>query len=188
MVILSTLAAVYGALVYRWHGGWGKAPRGLKNLACSLPLTVVACYPLYGHFSLYWLIPIALISLTLGMAGKATGHGGGMDMGTGPKEPGKGRSPEKLEYLILWLNGKLPPAIYDYILMVIIGMAHASGAAFALAFINPYSALLLLGLCGIFKATSYLISIRFTKSTETGEVLSGLTIFGTTFKICTGAA
>jgi hypothetical protein len=171
--------ALLGGALSRWHGGGfvGGSPKMLKNFLWALPLAI-------GSYIATQSWMLSLIALVLCMFGKATGHGGGIDLGRNPKEPGAGRSPEKLEYLILWLHGRMPRYWYDALLLAIVGIAAVSGAILAMAFVNPVAALFV-AIGGAMKGLAYMIGWEFEKllvtvepddfnePTELGEFLAG---------------
>ncbi len=105
------ITALVGGILSRWHGGGfiGGSPKILKAFLWALPCAVCAGIALQTILSHWWqtVLSCALV-LVWSMVFKNTGHGGGMDLAHNPKEPGKGRTPEKLEYLILWLHGRMP--------------------------------------------------------------------------------
>lgn len=191
----------YGGIISRIHGGgfgfhW---PKTVKNLLWALPLAVVGCTALYRVDDFYplWyydhgrsvanaimLLSFAFITATC-LLGKATGHGGGMDLAHSDKEPGAGREPEKLEYMILWLHDKLPRFWYDALLLTIVGAAAVSGIAIILGMINVWAGLIVL-LGGALKSVAYILGWRFAvkmsvdldEPTEFGELLTGFAAYG----------
>lgn len=131
------VAAFIGAFLSRWHGGGfiSGSPKILKAFLWSLPFALAsgAAFYLDDHS---WLVTSAVTILVLVwcMVFKNTGHGGGMDLAHNEKEPGAGRKPEKLEYLILWLHGKMPQYWYDFLLLTIIGTFSTLAPAVAFGF------------------------------------------------------
>lgn len=193
--------ALLGAFMSRWHGGGfiGGSPKILKAFLWSLPFALVngAAWFIYPP-TLFWGIlwaTVAVVFLAVliwSMIFKNTGHGGGMDMAKSPKEPDGDtpetkRSPEKLEYLILWLHPKMPRYWYDALLLAVIGAFSTAGAVAGLAFINTGAAAIVLfgGAAG--KSLGYMIGhaakdaglldglpYEFDHATAIGESLAGL--------------
>ncbi len=129
-----------GAFTSRWHGGgWGKPPKLLAGVVWSVPFAVVA----YFATSQVW---AALIVFGLTLLFRQTGHGGAMDAGRSKKEPRAGREPEKLEHLILWLNGRIPARVYDALLNAVIGTSAVLPCAVAVSIASlPAGLVMLLG-------------------------------------------
>lgn len=202
MALFIIIFSLLGGVISRWHGGGfiGGSPKVLKNFVWAAPLAIgsmVAFAPIapaiYEMVNfIHAVMPLqafyaacGAIFLALCMIGKATGHGGGMDLGHNPKEPGKGRKPEKLEYLIIWLHGRIPQYWYDALLLSITGIAAMSGAALAMASVHPVAALIV-AFGGAMKGLAYMIGWEFEKllvtvepedfnePTEIGEFLTGL--------------
>lgn len=184
-------AAIYGGVLSRWHGGGfiSGSPKVLKNSLWAFPFASVSLLALHAAGVHGWpLYLAAAVSFALCLFGKATGHGGGMDLAHNPKEPGgnPSRKPEKLEYLILWLHGKMPQFWYDFLLLVIIGIASTSGAALCIGYVNPLAGLIV-ATGGAMKAVAYAIGWKlhdmfawpdnlpkdFDEPTEIGEFLTG---------------
>jgi len=178
------LVALYGTLVSRFHGGGfvGGFPKIIKNLLWSIPMTAM---PLLNGIPHWGFIVSALGMNTFG---KATGHGGGMDLATSHKEPNGGRDKERLEFLVYWAYDKLPRYWYDFSLLVVIGLASVSGAVLLLALTNPIGVIpALIG--GAMKSVAYAIGWKiypkgsgkgiphFTEATAIGEGLAGLFAF-----------
>ena len=169
------------AFVSRWHGGgFFKAPKVLKNAvwAGALTVPVVLAYgPLLG-FHAAW---PALVAFALCFAGKATGHGGGMDLGHSPKEPSNGRDLEKLEFIIFPLFDRIPRYWYDALLLALTGLAAVSGAVIALTPLNPIHGLILAA-AGLLKPLGYMIGWKNFPdnkngaATVTGEVMAGFLV------------
>lgn len=137
-MIIILLSSVIGALLSRWHGGgFGKPPKLLAAAVWSLPFAGVAQYAT----SQIW-VACAVFALT--MLFRQTGHGGAMDAGRSAKEPNAGRKPEKLEHLILWLNGRTPPRAYDGLLNAIIGCFAVLAASVAVCEASPYAGAVLM--------------------------------------------
>lgn len=184
-ITLLAFFAALGGLISRWHGGgFFKAAKVLKNAVWSLPFTYVAFIAHTG----YWAIACALLVFIASFAGKATGHGGGMDLGTNHKEPGAGRDPEKLEWFLVWAHDDLPRYWYDAALMTWIGFVGSLGAAIAIGVVNPWAGVVI-ALGGAMKGLAYMIGWRlegklssFPKDlkepTEIGEFLTGVFAFG----------
>lgn len=181
---MKRLLPIYLALVSRIHGGLIKAPKTVKNLLWAAPFGYVT-FEAYQSVSAVSAILAATFATAVCMAGKATGHGGGMDLATNPKEPYAGRKPEKLEHLIYWLHDDIPRYWYDALLLAIVGLVAVLGAVIPLAYINPIAALIL-AIGGMSKAVAYMIGWAvypsgegngvngFNESTQLGEFLTGL--------------
>lgn len=167
------LAMAIGGFVSRWHGGGfiPGSPKGLKNAIWALPFAVAT-----GLLASWWLAPIAFV---LCLAGKATGHGGGMDLGTWTKP----RKDEALEFIVKPLQGKIPEYWYDVIQMCLYGLAAVSGAVFCIAWFNPLAAGII-ALGGLMKGPAYMIGWAVDKPTDKieptaiGEFLTGVFAFG----------
>jgi hypothetical protein len=148
-MITVLLSSIVGAFLSRWHGGgFGKPPKLLAGAVWSLPFAGVA----YFATSQVW-AACAVFALTLLF--RQTGHGGAMDAGRSVKEPTAGRTPERLEYAILWLNGRIPARVYDAILNAVIGLFAVLSCAVAVSFAEPLAGALiaLAGLLG--RPTAY---------------------------------
>ena len=186
IAMLAVFAAL-GGLISRWHGGgFFKAPKVLINTIWSLPFAYVVYQAHAGYWAIVWAAVAVVFFLTF--AGKATGHGGGMDLGHNPKEPGEGRDPEKLEWFLIWAHDDLPRYWYDVALMVLIGFAGSVGAAVAVGLVNPFAGIVIAA-GGALKGPAYMIGWRvfpkgqgeghkeFDEATELGEFLSGVFAF-----------
>ena len=158
------VAGLIGGFMSRWHGGgWIKgSPKILKAFLWSLPFTLASCAAFYldGRGWIATSIATALV-LAGCMVFKNTGHGGGMDLAHNQKEPDgvapNKREPEKLEYLILWLHGKMPQYWYDALLLLIIGTASTLLPAIAIGMVNVWTGLIILA-SGMFgKPLGYMI-------------------------------
>jgi len=199
------LTAVIGALLSRWHGGGfiSGSPKLLKAFLWSAPFAG-ATFAAWKHDHhgqglaldfefVHTMIcaGVALIVLLACMVFKNTGHGGGMDLAHSKKEPGAGRTPEKLEYLILWLHKLMPRYRYDLLLLAIIGGFSTLFPAIAFGFVDILAAIPILagGLIG--KPLGYAIGWKLhdigiveklpdelDEATEVGEFLTGLFAFG----------
>lgn len=183
--------ALIGAALSRWHGGGfiGGSPKILKAFLWALPFAGCAGFAHHSGSSVWWATALWCAGvLAWSMVFKNTGHGGGMDLGHSEKEPGAGRTPEKLEYLILWLrklfHGKHSYG-YDLLLLTVIGLFSVAGAALAVGWVNPLAgAIITLG--GLGKPAGYAVGWRvypegqgngwkeLNEATEIGEALTGL--------------
>ncbi len=188
-------------IVFSLMGGWlsrmcggapPKLPWGLDQWFYAMPYMLIGL-PALGAIAAamelnsrtrkyaYAILPVTYFSA---VTGKRTGHGGGLDMGNSDKEPGDGRDPEKLEYLILWLHDKMPRYWYDALLMAITGVAVTIPAGIVVSFLNPGMGVFL-ALSGLSKAPAYMIGwtvypIGFgrgiphlNEATAVGEFLTG---------------
>jgi len=161
-----------GAYLSAWHGG--NAPpkiktKFIKNLAWAFPAALLG-----GAI-------LALPGYVLGLLNmlKSTGHGAFMDLGTNPKEPGKGRLIEKVEYLIYpWLFNRAPRYLYDAVGLALTGLLSVSGSTVVYATVC-WPAAVVQAFGGIMKAPAYCIGwVLFPnpaddRNTRTGEILSG---------------
>jgi len=185
-------SALIGGFLSRWHGGGfiSGSPKLLKAFLWSAPFALVSGYALYAD-DRSWELTGGLTALVLGgcMLFKNTGHGGGMDLATSPKEPNgnPSREPEKLEYTILWLHGKMPQYWYDALLLCIIGTASTFIPAAVIGITDPLSGIVTLlgGMLG--KPLGYMIGhalkdtgliddlpYDLNHATAIGELISGL--------------
>lgn len=189
-VIAVILTAVIGGFMSRWHGGGfiKGSPKLLKAFLWSLPFALAsgAAFYLDDHS---WTVTGIVTALVLAgcMVFKNTGHGGGMDLAHNSKEPDAGREPEKLEYLILWLHGKMPQYWYDALLLCIIGTASTLLPAIVIGIVNPLAGVIVLagGMFG--KPVGYMIGhglkdaglleglpYDINHATAVGELLTGV--------------
>lgn len=165
-MIISTLAfTAAGAALYRWRGMASSKkkyfPRPFNQLAFALPYALV-CTPPY--VDTWWVFPIVLL---LTWAAVLTGHGGWMDLGSWKEE----REPERMEFLISWLRGKISERTYDIIGMALNGVLITAPAGITLG--NP-----ILALSGALKAPAYIIGWRLKWGTAGGEWLTGGLLWG----------
>lgn len=175
---IAAATAVIGAFLSRWHGGGfiGGSPKLLKAFLWALPMAAAtgAAYHYDGHS---WTVTaiVSFLVLAACMVFKNTGHGGGMDMAHSEKEPGAGRTPEKLEYLILWLHGRMPRYWYDALLLSVIGTFSTLAPAIALGCINPWAGIVALAGGTLGKPLGYMIGWKTDEdhATEIGEALTG---------------
>jgi len=191
------LTAVIGGFMSRWHGGGfiSGSPKILKAFLWSSPFTLAsgAAFYLDGHS---WTVTGIVAALVLAgcMVFKNTGHGGGMDLAHNSKEPvgpNPTREPEKLEYLILWLHGKMPQYWYDALLLCIIGTASTLLPALAIGYVNPWAGLVVAAGGTIGKPLGYMIGhalkdagliddlpYDINHATAVGELLTGVIAYG----------
>lgn len=174
----------------RWHGGGfiKGSPKILKAFLWSLPFALAsgAAFHLDGHS---WTVTGIVAALVLAgcMVFKNTGHGGGMDLAHNSKEPDAGRESEKLEYLILWLHGKMPQYWYDALLLCIIGTASTLLPAIAIGIVNPWAGLVCAAGGTFGKPVGYMIGHKLADegllkdlpydinhATAVGELLTGV--------------
>lgn len=190
-------------LLFGLIGGWlsrmcgGAPPKlyfGVDQFLYAYPYALVASYFLISLPS--YLFPAAFsVAYIAAIVGKRTGHGGGMDLGHSPEEPGQGRTPEKLEYLILGLHGRIDQYWYDALLLAITGMAVTLVPGLILMVADPFWGAVV-AVSGITKAHAYLIGWciypngggrgipHLNKATAIGEFLTGFmgyTILGLAF-------
>lgn len=121
----------------------------------------------------------AVAAYLAAVLGKRTGHGGGLDLGrwAGPRET------EKLEYLIVWLRGRIPEYWYDVLIMAITGLSVSLVAGIVTG--NIWIAL-----SGLLKAPAYMIGWavypnghgkgipHLNEATAIGEFLTGFFCVG----------
>lgn len=157
-MILILISGLIGGLISRWHGGGFnlKSSKTLKNIVWAAPFALCSVFPLLQYTNIFVAGLIEAMTLLLCLSGKATGHGGGMDLGHSTKEPYAGRKPEKLEYLILWLHGKISQYHYDAILLAIIGFAAVSGGVLVFGYLNIWAGFII-AVGGLLKSFSYMI-------------------------------
>ena len=184
------LTAIIGSFMSRWHGGGfiSGSPKLLKAFLWSLPFAAATGAAFYFDGRSWTVIGIVAALVLAGcMVFKNTGHGGGMDLAHNSKEPGAGREPEKLEYLILWMHGKVPQYWYDFTLLAIIGTASTLLPAVAIGIINPLAGIIVLAGGTLGKSCGYAIGWKladagwlddlpydFNHATAVGEALTGL--------------
>lgn len=136
-VALKVLITLVWGWVSRMCGGAPpKLPWGLDQWLYALPYLVV-CLPSWWSIAAY-----------LGaVLGKRMGHGRGMSL----REPMKpGSKPEKIEFLILWLQPHLPVYWYKVLILALTGLAVSLVAGIVTH--NP-----VLALSGLLKAPGYMI-------------------------------
>lgn len=187
------ITAAIGGFLSRWHGGGfiKGSPKILKAFSWSLPfaLASAAAFYLDDHS---WTVTGIVSALVLAgcMVFKNTGHGGGMDLAESDKEPGNGREPEKLEYLILWLHGRMPQYWYDALLLCIIGTASTLLPAIVIGLVNPWAGLVVAAGGTIGKPLGYMtghalkdaglldgLPYDFNHATAVGELLTGVAAY-----------
>lgn len=149
-IILGTISA--------WHGGriHGGDPKAVKNFAWALAVSVpigIFCPPLTLVF-----FPLCLL--------KAMGHGRVWR----PDLPlDTSKEPEKIEYIIRGLHGRVSDFWYKVIAMALVGLAAVSGAVIAFAIASP-----LAGLCvavgGLCKGLN---AVLFKEDTAVREYADG---------------
>lgn len=182
---MNLLIPFIGAFISRWHGGGliHGTPKAIKALVWSFPFALVVYLNTgAGDTKSIMYSAFTLISC---MVFKNTGHGGGMDLGYNPKEPNAGRKPEKIEYLILWLHGRIPTYWYDFTLLAIIGLFSTIAPSIVIGMDNLLLGMII-ALSGAFKAVAYAIGWKlldmgkiqhlpynFNHATAIGELLTG---------------
>lgn len=191
MYIICLLLPFLGGFISRWHGGGfvSGSPKILKNAIWAVAFASSSIYALSLNTNLLAAILIGAIAGGVCLLGKASGHGGGMDLAHNSKEPGKGRKPEKVEYLILWLHGKINQYTYDAILLAMSGLFAVLGAVIAIGYYSPIAGIIL-ALGGLSKSAAYMIGWgidsedlmefggkNFNEPTEIGEFLTGFFAF-----------
>lgn len=160
--ILFILPALGGTLS-AWHGGQikGGSNKTLKNFLWALPFLICALV----------FLPFSLINfLCMGNMLKATGHGRGFRL----KEPMKiGAEREKVEYLIWYLEGRIPLYWYKVLIMCLAGLAAVLCSAIVFGLYNPLAgAIIALG--GLLKGLNAII---FDLNTVSREYADGVTAY-----------
>jgi hypothetical protein len=170
-----------GAYLYRLRGG-GPGPN-LPRPLDQLLFSAFPCILLPGLSRLEgaiepgfiwwpWLLGWVICSL-IAVAVECTGHGGFMDLGTNPKEPGAGRTKERLEFLIYPLYDKLPRYWYDALGLALTGFAVTLLPGIYVAVAGHVLAGVLLALSGLLKTPGYMLGRWVFGNTEAGEWISG---------------
>jgi hypothetical protein len=181
------LFSIFGGILSRFHGGGfkGGVNKSLKNILWAAPIalcTVFVLLPFTNYF-----VTTLLFAMVLGLcvAGKATGHGGFMDLGRTTKID----KDERLEFLIKPLQLKIPEYWYDFTGLALVGFAAVSGAVIAIAAFNPLAALII-AVGGMFKSVAYAIGWiiypkgigkgiqHLNEATAVGEFLTGVFAYG----------
>lgn len=132
MFVLAILFILALSYLSRMCGGAPpKLPYGLDQWLYAIPFAVNAAVILTG-LPLWLEIILVATSYAGAFVGKRTGHGGGMDDARSEKEPGAGRTLEKVEYLIYpWLYKKVSRKLYDFVLVTLTGLAVTLASAIA---------------------------------------------------------
>ena len=151
-LILGTISA--------WHGGRivGGFNKTLKNVCWMLPFLITSL--VYNPIGFAQLFNIANIS-------KGIGHGRGLRL----HEPMEIDSdPEYVEFLIFWLQGRIPLYWYKVLIMALAGLVPVLGSVIAFGVHNPVAgAVIALG--GLFKGINAMI---FDLDTEVREYADGV--------------
>lgn len=177
-IIAVLLFCVTGGWVSRMAGGAKpKLPLGLDQWIYALPYGLI-CLP-----AGWW----ALAGYGGAFGGKRTGHGRGISLKEKMKESAE---PEKLEYLILWLEDKMSTYWYKVLVLAITGLAVSLAAGVVVAVTMDLFWGVFLALSGLSKAPAYMIGweiypegsdadptdSELDEATEIGELLTG--VFG----------
>lgn len=150
--------------------------KGYKNALWALPFGIATAviYPVGAA-----MVIAGPVSFAGGFL-KGVGHGAGMDLGTNLKEPDKGRTLEKVEYIIYpWLYNRVNRYSYDAVLMALAGLVAVIIPSLVIGWVNPVSGLLV-AVGGLCKGFAYMIGWKLfplpsdSRNTETGEFLTGL--------------
>ena len=149
---LITLSTALGALIYRWRG---------SDYAELLPhplVFVLFCAPFFylafKHYKWYWALPASVCTLLFCL----TGHGNFFYDTSGLGEP------ERIEYLIGWIQDSVSHDAYATLGWVIKGLGMTL----------PYIAISrLVGLSGLFMPVAYYASYIDGFSTEGAEWIIG---------------
>ncbi len=201
MVALLLIAfAVAGGWLSRMCGGAPpKLPWGLDQWLYAIPYFFI-CTPAAVSFmvaifadknfdkkpreKLYEFL-FLLLPYSAAFMGKRTGHGGGIDLGHNNKEPGAGREPERLEFIVEPLHGKISQYWYDALLLAVTGLAVTLVAGVIVCFVNVGAGLIIIA-SGPMKALAYMIGWaiyptgdgrgipHLDEATAIGEFLTGV--------------
>jgi hypothetical protein len=181
------LLSIYLGISSRIHGGGflKELPKQVRNFLWALPFAWVTGIVLNIHYGLWIAITGSILVTALCMLGKTLGHGNGIDLGHfKPKKPVK-YEPEKAEYPLLWLRGRIHDYWYDVILMAWFGLLSVLGASIAFGFVSIPAAIII-ALGGLMKGVAYMIGWavydegtgegleEFNEATEIGEFLTGV--------------
>lgn len=191
VIVMSVLLfALAGGWLSRMAGGGPpKLPWGLDQWLYGLPYALITL-PVtfaFGALALRWdercrkYIWVAILLPYAGaVAGKRTGHGGGIDAGTWTGE----RDDEALEFLIKPLHGKISEYWYDMMLLAVTGLVCTLIAGIMVMFVDVWGGLALM-LSGSTKAPAYMIGWwiyptgsgkgipHLNEATAIGEFLTG---------------
>lgn len=170
-----------------------KLPLGLDQWIYAAPYGIVVFLELLSTVgTLYDPYPwhvwyLSAFALLCAFLGKRTGHGGGIDLGRWNKD----RDPERLEFIIIRLRGRIPEYWYDVLLLSLTGLAVTLVPGILVAFVNPWG--VAIALSGILKGPSYMVGWKIypkgkgwgiphlNEATAIGEFLTGLTGWGFLF-------
>lgn len=167
-IALIIVWVLFFGFLYRWRGVSNQQVFGqpMRHPFIQIMFTFPAALLAYYHCAAYplpewfpgflWPWAAGLFAWTVALAGVVTGHGNGQDLGAAPR--GK---PEKLEYLILWLEPYMPPYWYDALLLLVIGVVTVLG----LFLVTMHPAYLLLGVAPPF---GYMIGRDIYNATREG--------------------
>lgn len=157
---LALIALAFGWVSRMCGGGPPKLPWVTDQLIYALPYAFIASPA--G--------PWAVLAYAGAVLGKLTGHGRGISLGEPMKE---GSKPERLEYLILWLQPYLPVYWYKVLILSVTGLAVTALPSVVLLPLDPRASVLIL-LSGLLKAPAYMLGWKIGKKpTEIGEFLTG---------------
>jgi hypothetical protein len=165
-LISAFVFGLLGAVLYRWRGHASEykkyLPRPFNQIAFSIPYAYFAY--LLCPYSIGVSLFIASIVLVLTTLALVTGHGNAMDMGQAPRG-----EDETLEFTVKWIHGihgKIPECLYDFILMMVLGIAVTLPCG--IATLNPFIAL-----SGALKAPAYAIGHIMFKLSPTRLKVDG---------------
>jgi hypothetical protein len=160
---------ILGGILSAFHGGQikGGVNKSLKNILWTLPFTI--CAFIYLPI---WSVPFTLLCLL-----KALGHGRFFRLWE-PMLPES--TPEKIEYLILWLYGKIPLPVYKVLGMSLVGIAACLGGVVAFGLINPWLGLVI-ALGGALKGLNLVL---FNKDTAVREYADGCCAYSALWTAC----
>lgn len=176
----SYFSLVLISLLFGWvsrmaGGGPPRLPWVTDQLIYALPYAIIAAPA--G--------PWAILAYAGAVLGKLTGHGGGIDLGHSVK----GRDPERLEFLIRFLRGRISEYWYDVLLLTVTGLAVTLLPGVVILLLDPRAGVLIV-LSGLLKAPAYMIGwLIYPKgkgrgiphlngATEIGEFLTGFLCIG----------
>lgn len=190
LAAIPVLGAI-GAWLYRLRGGGPgpKLPRPIDQILFSLfPCIVLPALLVFEDRRFFalesWPWITGWLAATLwAVAWECTGHGGFFYHPKGQykkivntvTDSATEREPERIEFLIRWLNGKVSDYAYSTIGMALTGLVVTIAPGILVAASGHVIAGALLGASGLLKPPAYMIGYALSKSkaTEIGEWTSG---------------
>lgn len=166
-----------GAFFYRARGGpLLKLPRPFEQiLFSSFPCLILPAWAVQSNFWVLWVVFI------ISVAFECTGHGGFFYHKNGNykkivkevTDSKTEREPERLEFLIRWLHGRVSNYLYCTIGMAMTGFVVTLGPGIFVVYSGQVLAGVFLALTGLLKAPAYMISDKIGWDTHGGEWISG---------------